>query len=163
MSQSHHETHETHHIPLDKPCQLQSTVRGVRVIEGDLSMDMQFELPTVSVATVPTLKQFLQQLGDKKLKQKYLVMKVWFPNKFPYLTLITEDWKVSLAESSDLYPRVDDLLREVISTDTAIALKLTPGNLDTYTFTTSSEKGVWSPVGNSGQEFILKSGRIRAK
>ena len=127
-------------------------------------MDMLLEIPYHTPEKKPTLLQWLKSWKSEKLKVKYHVVKIWFPWKFPTLTIETEDFRVLVDESSPMFDSLKALTEKVTSEDIPIAVVVNPDRDGGFGITTSGEKGKWNEIGTtSGFEFVQEVKKTRSK
>ncbi len=112
-------------------------------------MDMLFEVPYYAPAKKPTLLQFLKSEKSAKLKQKYAVMKIWYPKDYPTLCLETEDFRALVDESSPIFDGIMNLCKTVEENDSAIAIVINPDRDGGFGITTAAMTGKWVQIGKT--------------
>lgn len=118
-------------------------------------MDMILEGYASTPQKVPTLLKWLESDESLKLKSKYWVKKIWYPNKFPVLCLETENFRINIDESNPIFDGVKTLCDKITSDDTAIAVVINPDRDGGFGITTDGSQGRWESLGKTGFEFKM--------
>ena len=123
--------------------------------------DMLCEIPYTQPQKLPTLIQFLESDKSVKLKVKYPVFKIWFPNKFPALCLETEDFRVNVDEANPMFESLESLCRKVTQDDLSIAIVVNPDRDGGFGITTMGTTGTWETIGKTGWKFVINKTQKR--
>lgn len=118
-------------------------------------MDMIFEGQVTQPKKTPTLLKWLESEDSVKLKQKYWVKKIWIPNKFPTLTFETEDFRLPIDESNPIFTGLMKLVEEIVDSDQAIAVVVSPDRDGGFGITTDGSQGKWEQFTSTGYEFKM--------
>ena len=118
-------------------------------------MDMLLEGFTSQPRKVPTLRKWLESEDSAKLKMKYWVKKIWYPNKFPTLCLETEYFRVNIDESNPIFDDLKNLCDKIIEDDTAIAIGVSPERDGGFGIKTDGSQGTWESIGETGYEYKM--------
>lgn len=119
-------------------------------------MDMFFEMEPTPVRKLPTLRQWLKENPEVKLKGKYLVTFIWLPNDYPNLTFQTEYFRVLVDEDHPSFDKCRMLVDTVLKDDLAFAISVSPAKDGGYSFTSSGDKGHWDGITLTGFKFVHK-------
>lgn len=102
---------------------------------------------------LPTLRQFCKQADETACLGTYLVKIIWFPNKFPTLTVQTTHFRIPVSDK-DLIEEMMGELRKVSTGKSAIEVRLIDLNELEYEFQLNAQnKGVWEE--RQGNLFFL--------
>lgn len=118
-------------------------------------MDMILEGHASQPQKVPTLLKWLESEDSVKLKSKYWVKKIWYPNKFPTLCLETEHFRINVDESNPIFDGVKNLCDKITQDNTAIAVVVSPERDGGFGITTDGSQGTWESLGKTGFEFKM--------
>jgi len=118
-------------------------------------MDMILEGFPSQPQKVPTLLKWLESEESVKLKSKYWVRKIWYPNKFPTLCLETEHFRINVDESNPIFDSVKNLCDTIVDNDSAIAVVVNPDRDGGFGITSDGSQGRWERLGNTGYEFKM--------
>lgn len=125
--------------------------------------DMLCEIPYTQPEKLPTLIKFLESEKSTKLKLKYAVMKIWFPNKFPALCLETEDFRVNVDEANPMFDSLLKLCHRVTDGDFSIAIVVNSDRDGGFGITTMGTTGKWETLGKTGFKFVIDKTQKRSK
>lgn len=126
-------------------------------------MDMILEGYASQPQKLPTLLKWLESEDSLKLKAKYWVKKIWFPNKFPTLCLETEYFRLNIDESNPIFDSVNRFCLKAIEDDLSFALVVNSDRDGGFGITTDSSQGVWEKLGHTGHEFKMAQKMTKAK
>lgn len=103
----------------------------------------------VTEVKIPTLKQYLKKMKGKKLPSKFLLTRIWIPNKFPAYTLECDLFRISIPKKSPLGTLLSGNLSEIIDSNACvfISVEVGEGNTEKITFLPGKEQGVWYDIG----------------
>ena len=99
----------------------------------------------------PTFFQWCKSTKGEKTPDKLFVVKVWEPNKFPDLTLETEQFRLRVSHKSSLFSAIKDLIEQWAGEDTALAIaEIDKDGYDFVLEVCETEKAEWGGLGSSG-------------
>lgn len=125
-------------------------------------MDMIFEVSPNERPKVPTLLQWLKTESSAKLRAKYHCTIIWFPGNYPNLTFQTECFRVLVHENHPIFDQCLAFARNMASQDTQFAIVVNGARDGGFGITTSGEKGVWEPIGESGVRWVADTVSLRS-
>ena len=126
-------------------------------------MDMIFEFDCQDRRKKPTLLQFLGSPESEKLKVKYNVEIVWFPNQFPTICLETEYFRINIDESSPLYDSFHVFCSHMVDEGTPFDVIINPDRSGGFGITTSGDSGEWNQISKNGFKFQNRKGPKKPK
>lgn len=99
---------------------------------------------------LPTLRQYLKTNGKTKRPKKFLVCKIWIPNKYPSYSLETEHFRASVGKSTALGKVLRDNWSELVRSeiDTFLELKLADDKTTKLKLVPGRTSGSWLDVGS---------------
>lgn len=101
--------------------------------------------------SVPTLRQYLKGLGNKKLASSHVVQVIWKPGKFSNYTFETERFRVRVKCDSQLGEALEGIFEELEASQPCLAITDIDRNAATFSITTlDNERVRWTPLGDSG-------------
>lgn len=71
---------------------------------------------------LPTLRQWVNSLGKRKMAQLYPVVKVWKPGKYKNIVFETDAFRAVLYDGNVLYPEISKRLDEICSGEFGLAI-----------------------------------------
>lgn len=101
---------------------------------------------------LPTLKQYLKQVGKRKIKAQFFVTLIWKPGQWDNFTLQTEDFRYRVGKTSGLYGLLLQHLDELVDNEQAIAITISEDR-KTIGIVPMKERGNWVPIGENGLRF----------
>lgn len=98
---------------------------------------------------LPTLRQYLNTSGKTKRPKKFLVCKIWVPNKYPSYSLETEHFRASVGKSTAIGRVLQNNWSELIESeiDTFLELKLTNDKKTQLKLVPGRTSGSWVDIG----------------
>ena len=103
----------------------------------------------VTEQKIPTLKQYLKKMKGKKIPSKFLLTRIWVPNKFPSYTLECDLFRIAIPKKSPTGVLLSNNLGDIVDNDVCVFVLLELGEKDTekITFEPGKEKGIWYDIG----------------
>lgn len=106
---------------------------------------------TSQYAKLPTFRQFCKTEGEKCNNNAKVVTTVWFPNKYPSLSIDTEVFRLRISESDPNYAAIEAGLREGIDADEVFIVRILDAKKFAFEIETlEGETGGWDFLGDSG-------------
>lgn len=105
----------------------------------------------------PTFFGWCKENKDQKTPLKFFVVRVWEPNKFPDITLETEQFRLRVHHKSSLFSAIKDLIDQWSRED--VALAITEIDKDEYDYVLEiceGESADWERLGSSGWKVTIK-------
>ena len=101
---------------------------------------------------LPTFRSFCKNAPDEYENVRYPVVKVWYPNKFPSLSLETEKFRLRISQESGLYGEILELVQQWEEAGAVPYVAVTSTSameweLDAF----PNETGEWEEVGEFGR------------
>lgn len=107
--------------------------------------------------SLPTFFQWCKENKDQKTPLKFFVVRVWEPNKFPDITLETEQFRLRVHHKSPLFSAIRDLIDGWAHQNTAIAItEIDKVEYDFVFEISETETAEWEPLGSSGWKVTMQ-------
>lgn len=104
---------------------------------------------------LPTLNQFTKELKyDGTSELLYRIDTIWFPGQWDNYSVVTTDFRVSIAKNHGVYEALDKGVMQFLDRDTAILLQLVDPMERAIRFVESTNFGKWRSIGNVGIRFL---------
>ena len=100
---------------------------------------------------LPTFFQWCKEHLDKRTPGKFIVTKVWLPNKYPDLTLETEVFRLRISHKALIFSSVRESIDQF--TDGNMVLAISEVDKESYDYTLEvleGEVGSWTELGATG-------------
>lgn len=101
--------------------------------------------------SLQTFFQWCKENKGKSIAQKYVVTKVWTPNKFPDLNLETEKFRLRVFHKSQTFKAISEALTKLIESGAVLAISEIDTETHDYVLEVlEGESGDWSQLGSTG-------------
>jgi hypothetical protein len=113
---------------------------------------MRFELNASDGQEVlPTFFQFCKATLDQKTPDRFIVTKIWLPNKYPDLTLETEKFRLRISHKADVFSTIRDSVNQFVNDNMVLAVSEILKTSYDYTLEVlEGEVGDWTMLGDFG-------------
>lgn len=100
---------------------------------------------------LPTFFQWCKQHKGEKIAQRYVIEKVWTPNKYPDLTLETCAFRLRVSAKSSVFQELQNTLSQLIQSDSVLAIsEIDLSEYDYVVEVLDGERGEWETLGEYG-------------
>lgn len=98
---------------------------------------------------LPTLRQYLQAKRGKSIPKKFLVLKIWIPNKYPSYSLETEHFRASVGKNTAIGKILKDNWAELLESEksTMLSIETKDGKATGMRFSPGTGSGMWMDIG----------------
>ena len=99
---------------------------------------------------LPTLRQYLKSKKGKKRPQKFLVVVIWVPNKYPSYGIETEHFRTTVGENTSLGKIIKANWEELIRSEVSTCLQVQEEENGSFSlrFCPGSNEGSWKDIGS---------------
>lgn len=114
--------------------------------------------------SLPTFIQWCKANKDKKTPDKFVIVKVWTPNKFPDLTLETEVFRLRISHKSSVFKALEESLQEFIEQSRVLSIsEIDREEYDYVIEVLEGEVGEWTELGAFGWKCTVQEKPKRAR
>jgi hypothetical protein len=94
---------------------------------------------------------------EEETKKDFVIVKVWLPNKFPNVTLETEDFRIRVNEKADTYSEILDFIKSCEEEGKVMLVRITDTKTGAYEIDSfEREVGEWEFLGDYGLKITVK-------
>lgn len=99
---------------------------------------------------LPTLRQYVKGKTGKAMPKRFLVTKVWYPNKYPSYGIETEHFRATVGETTPLGNLITENLETLQSSEKAtfLSISLEDPKKPAMKFLPGTNKGHWEGIGS---------------
>ena len=110
-----------------------------------------FEMRDLSTLKLPTFREFCKQVTGPETKPARIVKTIWWPNKYPSLTLETERFRLRIPDTNEVYTEILSWVRDKVSEGSVIAIwVVSPEDFGYRIDYLAGEDGVYREIGDLG-------------
>ena len=146
-------------LPIDK------RVRKFVVSEvSRLKPQMSIKAKDRTYEDVPSFRQYCKSLKDFENPIISYVQKLWLPNQYPSVSLVTERFLLRIHAKSDIYAPLLECLEEWEHSEACIFVRLLdPKSYEFEVDCLEDESSTWTELGDFGREIVVKERKKRSR
>lgn len=100
---------------------------------------------------LPTLTAYLKKVGKGNKPKKFLVTKIWRPNRYPSYGIETEHFRTTISQKSPLGTIISQNWSALVESEvqTMVSLEMREGKCVGLKFSPGRGKGTWYDIGDN--------------
>lgn len=118
--------------------------RAVMPFEGNAKSEFE---------KLPTFRAYCKSKGEDAQLGAKIVQLIWFPNKYPSLSLDTESYRLRIPCEKDTSTELIDFLETAVNEEQVLVIRVTDAAEFAYEIDVlPNESGDWTQIGDHGQK-----------
>lgn len=113
---------------------------------------------------LPSLLSYCKSKGKEAEKGIALITTVWFPNKFPNLSLDCEKYRIRISSKGDNASEIIDYIESAISEEKVLFCRITDAKNYAYEIDVlENETATWTNLGDYGRQCKVDDRPVKSK
>lgn len=98
----------------------------------------------------PTLRQYVKSKKGKSIPKKFMIVKIWVPNKYPSYSIETEHFRASIGKDTPIGVALKNSWSEVTDSEKSMCISVARDGdkVKSLSFSQGSNNGYWRDIGS---------------
>lgn len=98
----------------------------------------------------PTLRQYVKSKKGKNIPKKFMVVKIWVPNKYPSYSIETEHFRASIGKDTSVGKAIKSSWGDVTGSEKSLCVSINRDGdkVKSLSFSEGSNSGYWRDIGS---------------